>query len=170
MAESKQKLTHKQVAFINEYLVCWNAAEAARRAGYSEKTARVTGPENLTKPAIAEAIQERARQMTMTADEALYRLTQMARGSMTDFIDPETLTIDLQRAKEAGALGLVKRITHTQTEGRESVTIELYDAQAALEKVITLKRLTSGDPTSRVEVNVRNLPDLPPDTLDAIPA
>jgi phage terminase small subunit len=47
------KLTDKQQAFIEAYLTCWNATQAAIDAKYSKKTARVIGPENLSKPALS---------------------------------------------------------------------------------------------------------------------
>lgn len=50
------KLTPKQARFVEEYLVDLNATQAAIRAGYSEKTARAIGPENLQKPVVAAAI------------------------------------------------------------------------------------------------------------------
>ncbi len=50
------KLTAKQEKFCQEYLVDFNATQAAIRAGYSEKTAGVIGDENLKKPYIAEFI------------------------------------------------------------------------------------------------------------------
>lgn len=49
-------LSTKQKVFVAEYLKCLNAAEAARRAGYPEKTAAAIGSENLNKPYISEAI------------------------------------------------------------------------------------------------------------------
>ena len=49
-------MTAKQTRFVEEYLVDLCAAGAARRAGYSERTARTIGAENLTKPDIAAAI------------------------------------------------------------------------------------------------------------------
>lgn len=52
-------LTAKQRKFVNEYVVSGNATQSAIKAGYSEKTARVTGQENLLKPAIKKAIEER---------------------------------------------------------------------------------------------------------------
>lgn len=55
---TKHKLTPKQAKFIDEYLIDLNATQAAIRAGYSKKTAKVIGYENLTKPYIAEKIQE----------------------------------------------------------------------------------------------------------------
>jgi hypothetical protein len=43
------KLTIKQRAFVDEYMVCRNGAEAARRAGYGVLSARVTASRLLTK-------------------------------------------------------------------------------------------------------------------------
>lgn len=42
------KLTPKQRAFADYYITTGNATEAAEKAGYSKKTARVVGYENLT--------------------------------------------------------------------------------------------------------------------------
>lgn len=52
------KLTAKQSLFCKEYLVDLNATQAAIRAGYSKKTAQRIGSENLSKPLVAEFIQE----------------------------------------------------------------------------------------------------------------
>jgi len=52
-------LTPKQVRFVDEYLLDLNATQAAIRAGYSAKSARSIGEENLTKPDIKTAIQIR---------------------------------------------------------------------------------------------------------------
>lgn len=62
-------LTPKQQRFVEEYLIDLNATQAAIRAGYSEKTAKSVGHENLTKPDIAKAIQE--------AQESLSNKTQL---------------------------------------------------------------------------------------------
>ena len=42
------KLTSKQRAFVDEYIVCRSGAEAARRAGYGVLSARVTASRLLT--------------------------------------------------------------------------------------------------------------------------
>lgn len=52
------KLTDKQEMFCQEYLVDLNATQAARRAGYSQKSAKQSGTENLSKPAIMARIDE----------------------------------------------------------------------------------------------------------------
>lgn len=56
-------LTPKQKAFADEFLKCGNATEAAKRAGYSEQSARQIGTENLSKPYISSYIQERQKQI-----------------------------------------------------------------------------------------------------------
>jgi phage terminase small subunit len=48
----KRKLTAKQRLFADEYIKSGNAAQSAIKAGYSAKTARSIGQENLTKPDI----------------------------------------------------------------------------------------------------------------------
>ena len=59
---ANQKLTARQKAFVDEYLVDLNATKAAIRAGYSKKTAVVIGNENLTKPYIAAEVQRAMRE------------------------------------------------------------------------------------------------------------
>ena len=57
--EGLEGLTPKQARFVLEYLKDGNGAAAARRAGYSQHTARAVAAENLTKPHIARAIARR---------------------------------------------------------------------------------------------------------------
>jgi len=68
-------LTPKQALFVKEYLVDLNATQAAKRAGYSEKTAQAIAAENLSKPVIAEAIKEqldkRMNKVEITAEYVL---------------------------------------------------------------------------------------------------
>ncbi len=59
-------LTPRQQRFVDAYALCGNSAEAARRAGYSVKTAGQIGQENLKKPAIAAAL---AARQALYADE-----------------------------------------------------------------------------------------------------
>lgn len=81
-------LTPKQKAFADFYLECGNATEAARKAGYSAKTARVIGQENLLKPAISAYIEERLSELEAKriagADEVLAFYTAVMRGDVKD--------------------------------------------------------------------------------------
>jgi|TARA_B100001971_G_scaffold193972_1_gene199536 phage terminase small subunit len=51
-----ERLTPKQERFVQEYVDCLNATKAAIAAGYSRRTARQIGYENLTKPYIRRAV------------------------------------------------------------------------------------------------------------------
>lgn len=72
---SERKLTPKQERFVEEYLIDLNAAAAAIRAGYSDKTAEQIGYQLLQKTsvvnAIAEKKAERSKRMAMTADDVV---------------------------------------------------------------------------------------------------
>ena len=57
------KLTPKQQAFVNEYFICRNGAEAARRAQYKERSARQMAAENMTKPVIQAALAAKEAEM-----------------------------------------------------------------------------------------------------------
>ncbi len=56
MTDKPKKLTPKQRKFIKEYPKDLNATQAAKRAGYSPKTAQEIGSENLSKPIIKAAV------------------------------------------------------------------------------------------------------------------
>lgn len=85
--DDSNELTDKQAAFVREYLVDLNGAAAARRAGYSKESARQIATENLSKPYIRAAIEERLEQQAMSANEVLARLTRIARGSLELFTE-----------------------------------------------------------------------------------
>ena len=51
--DADKALTPKQERFCQEYLIDLNATGAARRAGYSAKTAHVQGPRLLANVAVA---------------------------------------------------------------------------------------------------------------------
>ncbi len=78
------KMTAKQMRFCDEYLIDLNATQAAIRAGYSKKTAKAIGQENLTKPDIKEHIEQRMAEkeseLIADQDEVLKYLTAVMRG------------------------------------------------------------------------------------------
>ena len=86
-------LTPKQQRFVEEYLIDLNATQAAIRAGYSEKTAKEIGSENLTKPNIAKAIEEaqnkRAEQTQIDAAYVLRRLVEIDQMDVLDIMDDQ---------------------------------------------------------------------------------
>ena len=82
------KLSVKQKRFIDEYIITGNASEAARRAGYSPKTADRIGNENLKKLVIQQAMADRLKELdskkTASVKEVLEFLTSTLRGEILD--------------------------------------------------------------------------------------
>ena len=147
-------LTGKQQAFIVEYLKCWNASEAARRAGYSLNTAGAIGSENLKKPEILAAIERFKAEHIMSAEEVQVELTKQARSDIGDFLTQsgDVVMVDLPKALEVKKTGLIKKLSQTRTvrtrgdddiEESISTIIELYDKQAALVQIGKMHKIFS---------------------------
>lgn len=81
-------LSPKQMRFVEEYLVDLNATQAAIRAGYSQKTARQIGSENLAKPdiqhAIAELQADRSARLQVDADWVLQQAINLFQRCMQE--------------------------------------------------------------------------------------
>lgn len=136
---AKDSLTPKQARFVEEYLIDLNASAAARRAGYSERTADAIGRENLGKPTVANAIQARmkvrAEKIEITQERIVRELALIAFGSKRTVMswgpggvvlkDSETLTDD-----EAAVVSEVKETT-SATGG--SLSLKTHDKVKALE-------------------------------------
>ena len=81
-------LTPRQQKFCDEYLISGNATEAAIKAGYSPKTAKQTGSENLAKPDLRAYIDEQLAKIHSAkiadAEEVMKYLTSVMRGEHTE--------------------------------------------------------------------------------------
>ena len=155
-------LNRKQRVFVSEYLKCWNASEAARRAGYRGR-ANTIGPRLLANVGIQEEIQRRLDEITMSADEVLTRLADQARASIEGFLifpkKGRKPALDLRQAQEHGLLHLIKKLKYN---AQGQIEIELHDAQTALALIgkhhglfIERQDITSGGqpiPISVIEV------------------
>jgi hypothetical protein len=127
---------HQQ--FINEYikLKCSNATEAYRRVypKSSYEAARANAARLIAIDSIAEAIQQRVNEETMSADEVLVRIAEHGRGDIGEFIN-----LSPEEIKQSGRSHLIKKFTRTITTSikkdfestTESFTVEMYDALAA---------------------------------------
>lgn len=80
----EQKLTPKQQKFADYYVESGNATEAAIKAGYSKRTAKEIGAQNLTKLHVSEYIEARMKELQSEriadATEVLETLTAVLRG------------------------------------------------------------------------------------------
>lgn len=115
------KLTPKQKAFCDYYLQTGNASEAARKAGYSEKTARDIGAENLAKPHISAYIAERQKQIESdricTIEEIQKFRSRVVRGEEKDQFGLDTSITD--RLKASSDLEKSLQFVEAEREKRE---------------------------------------------------
>lgn len=137
-AENGPNLTDKQRLFVEYYIQCLNATEAAALAGYEGdyNSLRVIGSTNLAKVNIRAAIDQRLKEYHLSADEVLSGLSDIARASIADFVNPSGY-IDLVEADKRGKLHMARKIKRTVRRDKdggetETIEIELYDKQAAL--------------------------------------
>lgn len=168
------KLTDKQLRFVEEYPVDLNATRAAIRAKYSEDTAAAIGYENLQKPHIRAAIDERLRALSMSTEEALKRLADMARGTLHPFIKADEqgrVWFNLASEEAQANLHLIKKVKSKRTVHNDDrgeweedwIEIELHDSKDAIDKILRAHGaykdrldLTSGDePITEVNVSIR---------------
>lgn len=116
-AAPDSKLPVRQARFLDEFILTGNAAEAARKAGYSERGAKVTACRLLTKPNLQQALaakkQAKAVELELRKDHVIAALLQalnLARsqanpaaivaaareiGRLLGFYDPEVVKVPL---------------------------------------------------------------------------
>lgn len=146
-------LTGKQRRFVDEYLKCFNATQAALRAGYSEKTAYSIGHENLNKPEIKAELSRIYRENVMPPEEVLHHLTEIARGDIDAIID-RFGNLDIDKARELGRSNLIKSVKQRTITGEDSDIHEheigMYDRLKALDLIAKHYQLTT---TTRIEID-----------------
>ena len=142
------KLTAKQMRFVDEYMVDFNATQAAIRAGYKANTAHAIGAENLRKPKIAEEIARRQkdlqRRTEISQDRVVKELARIAFADASDYACIETYMyenkegtlspIQVVSPKDTGALSDDQRAAIAGIkQGATGIEIKLHDKIKALE-------------------------------------
>lgn len=158
-------LTDKQTRFVAEFLIDLNAAAAARRAGYSAKTADQQGYENLRKPEIATAITAgKTRQLDtaeLSAVRVLEELRRLAFVDLRGFYDDagNLKAISALTAEQGAALAGVEIVKKNLTAGDGFVDtvhkIKRWDKVRTLE--ILAKHFHLIDEKIKVEFAVEDL-------------
>jgi phage terminase small subunit len=147
MASAKEK------AWLEHYFQCgFNATEAARRAKY--KNPEVMGCRKAKK--FEKEIAARMADLVMDADEALARISEIARGEWGNYVDKNG-NVDLEGLTADGKGYLIHSVSYTK-DG--TPIIKFYDAQGALRDIAKIH----GKFVERVEhsgsVEVKDKPDL----------
>lgn len=135
------ELTDKQQRFVEEYLIDLNATDAAKRAGYSAKTAHVQGPRLLGNVRVAEAIQEaqgeRSERTQLTADEVLRELAALCRSDVRHFAVDSSGVLTLNPDAPDDAWRAVASVQHKITkDGTRTIEYRLWDKNSAIDKAM----------------------------------
>lgn len=144
-------LSHKRRVFVEEYLKCFNASEAARRAGY--KHPAVKGSQLRKVKEIDSEIECRLKELHLSAEEVLTRLGQIARTEYSPYITAKG-KVDLPALIKANKAHLIKGIKETKY-GQE---ILFYDGQKALTDIGRHHGLFK-DRTENLNIDLSSLTD-----------
>ena len=177
-------MTDKQKRFINEYMIDLNATAAAKRAGYSEKTAYSIGQRLLKNVEIKAAIQQIQNKMQnrleITQERVLEELAAIAFAKGTDFAQVDECgevdlvpTSDLSEEKKK-AIASIKQGPYGRAE------IKLHDKLRALEMLGRYLGVFDNRPvedgkknnlfemierSTREEIDTDAIPEIEPETI-----
>lgn len=134
-------LTPKQARFVEEYLIDCNASAAAVRAGYSPRTARRIGWENLQKPDIQAALSERQAVLqdryAVTQDRVIRELALIAFADMRHYAEWDRGGVTLKACEDLSEeqSRVVQEVSHSVTKDGSNVRFKLHSKVEALEKL-----------------------------------
>ena len=150
-------LNEKQRRFVAEYLVDRNATAAAKRAGYSERSAHAQGHDLLKHPeigpAIAEAEAKRSERTGITADVVLYELLRLARVDISEAFDSEGNLLHVKDMPED-----VRRAISSIDLVEEQGGVEMTETGEVQESpVTTIKKIRFWDKKGALELLGKHL-------------
>jgi len=131
-------MTPRQHRFVEEYLVDLNATQAARRAGYSAKSAAGRGSRLLRSPAVAAAIEkaqdQRAARTQVSADRVVTELAKVAFGDPRRLFSWGPGGIELRESSELteAEAALVSEVSETRTAAGGTRRVKLHCKMTAL--------------------------------------
>ena len=156
--EINPELTEKQVLFVAEYLIDFNATRAAMAAGYSKGTAYAIGWENLRKPEIQAEIQRQTsivlNTLGITSQRNLLEYLKIAFADITNYVSFGQKDVPVMSmfgpVKGEDGKPLTKTINYVDfnpstevdgtlisevKQGKDGVSLKLHDKMKALEKL-----------------------------------
>ena len=131
-------MTPRQRRFVQEYLIDLNATQAAKRAGYSARSARTTGQKILHHPAVAAAIEsaqaKRAQRTRVSADRVVTELAKVAFGDPRRLFSWGPGGVELRESSELteAEAALVSEVSETRTAAGGTRRVKLHCKMTAL--------------------------------------
>lgn len=133
------RLTPKQQRFVEEYLVDLDASAAARRAGYSVRTAGQVGYQLLQKTSIAESISAaqlaRSQRTQVTADRVVRELARIAFADVRALFQwgPDGVKLLKSADLTDDQAAAVESVAESVTQGGGSLKLKTHSKVAALQ-------------------------------------
>lgn len=142
----KVPLTAKQQRFVDEYLKDLNATQAAKRAGYSAKTAQEQGSRLLSNVMVAAVVAQGQKKLAdkagVTAEKIVAELAKLGFSNMSDYlsvnsegspyVDLSALDHDKWAAVGEVTVDHINKRDGEETRTVERVKFKLADKRAAL--------------------------------------
>jgi phage terminase small subunit len=160
----------REANFIRQYLVDFNGARAAQRAGYSARGARVTASRLLSRPNIVAALNklrtEQAKRLAVTTEQVLAELATCAFSDIGDFWPAPGERIDLskmdRRVRAAVSSLKIKERVISGKDGQPSLLertteIKLWSKPQALQKLGDHLGLFEGEKKDSLVDRVRKM-------------
>jgi phage terminase small subunit len=137
------ELKDKQRKFCEEYIIDFNATQAAIRAGYSKKTAAVIGAENLIKPNIqnylTELKQKAAEESGITKKQLIDELAKIAFFDIRKIYNEDNSLLDIKSFDDDSASAVagieVDEIFEQRQLSGYTKKVKLHNKIAAIERV-----------------------------------
>ena len=135
-------MTQKQKRFAQEYVVDLNASKAARRAGYSQRTAGEIGYELLKRrdvqAEICKLMAERSERTQIRADRVLLEIGRIAFADIRKVVTWEGNDVRIVDADEISAddAATVAEISRSESKDKVNIRVRMHDKLNALEKAM----------------------------------
>lgn len=134
-------MTDKEAMFISEYMVDFDAKNAAIRAGYAPSTANDASkwihPEHPEKPKLRKEIDIRiaaaARRTGITRERIMAELAKVAFANISDVVDPQTGMLNAEALKEDSAA--IKSYKAKTSDKGDEYSVDMGDKVRALELI-----------------------------------
>lgn len=177
------KLTAKQQRFCEEYLVDFNATQAAIRAGYSMKTAYAIGEQNLRKLEIQKTIQSLQSTLStkteITREKVVAEYARIAFGDIREFFDDNSRLKPIKDLSDNAAAALagveVDELWASTMDGKEQIgdtkKIKRWDKIKALDGLSRVLGFNAPDKFAQTDVEGNDVkPYTPKEVVEMIKA
>ena len=131
-------LTAAQMMFVREYLIDFNGAAAARRAGYNGEALDVQVQKLLKTPAVQDAIvgmmKDRCQRLEVTGDMIVAELAKIAFSDITELTEWTDNQVTLKESVNlpTSITRAIAEVSQAPTSEGMAVRVRMYDKMAAL--------------------------------------